>query len=99
MIDLVNNFYNMVTANGNWPSTNEAWIETQSNDESWLNILTELNQPNTCIVLKREENYIDYVTREPLDDGTLGPLIQYQYISVPKQLSHSHLMISNDYSR
>jgi hypothetical protein len=70
----------MVTANEIWSSTNEAWLTAQSNDES-----------DTCIIIKRAENYIDYVTREPLDDGTLGPLIRY--ISVPKHLSHSHLMI------
>jgi hypothetical protein len=92
VIDLVNKFYNIVTANGNWPTTNNAWLEVQSNDESWLKILTKLDQHNTCIIIKRAENYIDYVTREILDDGNLGPLIRY--ISVPKQLSHSHLMIS-----
>ena len=32
---------------------------------------------------KKTENRIDYVTREPLDDNTVGPLIRY--ISVPKQ--------------
>ena len=92
IIDLVNKFYNMVTANGLWPSSNEAWLEAQRNDDSWLTILTKLEQPNTCIILKRAENYMDYVTREPLDDNTLGPLIRY--ISVPKHLSHSHLMLS-----
>ena len=39
IIDLVNKFYNMVTANGIWLSTNEAWLTAQSNDESWLKIL------------------------------------------------------------
>jgi len=51
-----------------------------------------LNQPNTCIILKRQEHYIDYVTRELLDDNTVGPLIRY--IIVPKHLSHSHLILS-----
>ena len=92
IIDLVNKFYNMVTANGIWPSTNEAWLIAQSNDASWLTILNKLDQPNTCIILQRTENYMDYVTRELLDDGTLGPLIRY--ISIPKHLSHSHLLLS-----
>ena len=34
---------------------------------------------------------MDYVTREPLDDGTLGSLIRY--IGVPKHLSHSHFTV------
>ncbi len=46
IIDLVNKFYNMVTANGIWPSTNEAWLIAQSNDASWLTILNKLDQPN-----------------------------------------------------
>ena len=92
VIDLVNKFYNMVTANGHWPTTNEEWLAAQDRDEFWSTILEKLNQSNTCIILKREENHIDYVMRELLDNGALGPLIRY--ISVPKHLSHSHLVLS-----
>ena len=92
VIHLVSKFHNMVTANGTWPTSNEMWMEAQSKDEVWSTILLKLNQHNTCIILKREEDHIDYVTRELLDDGSLGPLIRY--ISVPKQLSHSHLILS-----
>jgi len=81
----------MVTANGIWPSTNEAWLTAQNNDESWLKISIKLGQPNTCIIIKRAENFMDYVTREPFDDGTLETLIRYN--SAPKHLSHCHLMI------
>jgi len=35
---------------------------------------------------------MDYVTRELLDHGTLGPLIGF--ISVPKHLSQSQLLLS-----
>ena len=82
----------MVTANGTWPTSNEMWMEAQSKDEFCSTILLKLNQHNTCIILKRDAEHIDYVTRELLDDGSLGPLIRY--ISVPKQLSHSHLILS-----
>ena len=39
-----------------------------------------------------KDNHLDYFTRELLEDGVLGPIIRY--ISVPKQLSHSHLVLS-----
>ena len=92
VIDLVNKFYNMVTADGTWPINNEQWMEAQNKDEFWSTMLVKLNQHNSCIIIKRQENHLDYFTRELLDDGTLGPIIRY--ISVPKQLSHSHLMLS-----
>ena len=92
IIKLINDFYALVTEVGVWPSTNEQWMEAQDKDLFWSTMLTKLNQPNTCIVLKRQDNHVDYLTRELLDDNTVGPLIRY--ISVPKQLSHSHLVLS-----
>ena len=92
IIDLVAKFNLMVTANGSWPVTNQQWLEAQQKDKFWLKILAKLDQHNTCIIIKKQDNHLDYFTRELLDDGTLGPIIRY--ISVPKQLSHSHLVLS-----
>jgi hypothetical protein len=92
IIDLVAKFNLMVTANGSWPVTDQQWLEAQQKDEFWVKILAKLDQHNTCIIIKKQDNHLDYFTRELLEDGALGPIIRY--ISVPKQLSHSHLVLS-----
>ena len=53
VIDLVNKFYNMVTANGHWPTTNEKWSEAQCNNDCWSTILDKFYQPNTCLIRER----------------------------------------------
>ena len=92
IIDLVNKFNIMVTANGSWPISDQQWFEAQQQDEFWLKILAKLDQHNTCIIIKKQDDHLDYFTRELLENGALGPIIRY--ISVPKQLSHSHLLLS-----
>jgi len=91
IIDLVTQFHNMATANNTWPKTNGEWLEFQKKDEFWSQILLKLNAHDTCIILKQKDNIIDYVTRESLDNSILGPLVRY--ISVPKQLTHSQLVL------
>ncbi len=73
IIDFVAKFTLMVTANGSWPVTDQQWLEAQQKDEFWLKILAKLDQHNTCIIIKKQDNHLDYFTRELLEDGALGP--------------------------
>ena len=61
MIDLVNKFNIMVTANESWPITDQQWFETQQKDEFWLKILAKLDHHNTCIIIKKQDNHLDYL--------------------------------------
>ena len=43
-------------------------------------------------MLKNKDDYVDYIMREDLEDGNLGPLIRRTNIS--KKLTHSYRILS-----
>ena len=92
VVNLVAQFHNMMTGNNSWPITNEQWMKVQEDDPSWGPILHKITVKGYCLVLKNKDDYVDYIMREDLEDGNLGPLIRRT--NIPKKLTHSNRVIS-----
>jgi len=91
VIDLVNQFHNMATGNSTWPVTNEQWFEVQRSDKYWNEVLNKISVSGGGIILKNTAEYVEYVTREEVEEGKLGPLVRRT--STVKQMSHSNRVI------
>ena len=88
VVNLVEEFHRMATGNSLWPKTNAQWLEAQKNDQYWCSILDRITEKNRCIIFKNGADYVDYVGREDLEDGSLGPLVRHT--STVKQMAHSN---------
>jgi len=67
-------------------------MKVQEDDLSWSPILNKITVKGYCLVLKNKDDYVDYIMREDLEDGNLGPLIRRT--NIPKKLTHSNRVIS-----
>ena len=88
VVDLVECFHNMATGNSTWPKTDEQWFEAQKKDVYWSTVLDRIIDKTGCIIFKNGADYVDYVAREELENGNLGPLVRHT--STVKQMTHSN---------
>jgi len=93
VISLVDQFHALATGNNKWPVTNDQWLMAQQDDLYWRTILNKINEKGYCLIIKNTEEYVDYITREVLDDDeNLGPLIRRTNIT--KKMTHSNRVLS-----
>ena len=59
-----------------WPVTQTDWLTEQMNDPYWKQILDKLPSEDKVICLSQQEEVHDYLQRNVLSDGMLGPLIR-----------------------
>jgi len=92
VVALVNLFHLMATDNNEWPTTMEQWLDIQKQDCYWMTILDKIDAKGYCLIIKNTPDYVDYIMREDLNDGSLGPLIRRT--NIPKKLTHSNRILS-----
>jgi len=92
VVELVNQFHLMATGNNKWPTTMEQWLNIQKQDCYWLTILDKIDVKGYCLIVKNTSDYVDYIMREDLNDGCLGPLIRRT--NIPMKLTHSNRILS-----
>ena len=59
-----------------WPVTQEDWLREQLIDPYWQQIIEKLQSEDKVICLSQQPDVYDYLQRNLLSDGTLGPLIR-----------------------